>query len=179
MYLRILNVNVMIPFQSFRTLVFGCFFFSIQALFLVTAHAQEANLAAAGQAQNATGSSTWSVGQTAYLDTQGINGFQIQGVQQPYELQFLPGINDPEGTTDPLFTLYPNPVSDDCWLKVLAEEVKDFRFEIHNTQGILIRNIAVKNKKTPVSVGFLSSGTYIVSIWNSQTCLQRRKLIKR
>jgi hypothetical protein len=144
-----------------------------------TAPAQESCTAASGEEQHPTGSITWTVGQMAYLESRGINGSQIQGVQQPYELQFLPGIDDPYGSSPPLFILYPNPVSDECWLKITAQEPAGHHMEVHDLQGNRIRQVDIHRDETRISLGTLASGTYIVSIWKSSACLQKSKLIKR
>lgn len=105
-------------------------------LFLATA-AQQALLSASGNAENSTGSSSYSVGQLAYITLTDATGFIIEGVQQPYEIQFLPGIEENNGK---LFagSVYPNPTSGEVTLKIEGWSPYGLLYRITDIRGNLL-----------------------------------------
>lgn len=148
-------------------------------------HGQQTCIPASGDGQSGTGSIAWTLGQTAYLTTMGNNGSQIQGIQQPYELQFFPGIEEQAPDAKPWFILYPNPGSEVCRLKITNPDPngsfgnQGLRFELHTMSGLKLRDQEIKEGETIISLGILTTGTYMVSLWKTSTCLQISKLIKR
>jgi hypothetical protein len=146
---------------------------------------QESCSSSSGEGQSGTGSIAWTLGQTAYMTSTGSNGSQIQGVQQPYELQFFPGIDEQAPAVKPWFTLYPNPGSEVCRLKISdhdqngSMDYQGLHFELHDMNGQKLLNQEIKEGETIISLGILAKGTYLVSLWKTSTCLQISKLIKR
>ena len=56
-------------------------------------HAQQTTISSGGDAAGIGGKVTYSVGQVAWNILTGTNGSVIQGVQQPYEISVISGID--------------------------------------------------------------------------------------
>ncbi|GEM_PF-5165369 len=67
-----------------------------------------------------------------------------------------------------VFGLYPNPTTDQLWVTLGDEDIKDSRFEIFNILGRKVQSgqIDVKN---PIDVSALKSGIYFIRIDGTQT----------
>lgn len=72
---------------------------------------QNAIPATGGNASGSGGSVSYSVGQVTYLINTGTSGSVAQGVQQPYEISVVTGIEEASGI-ELEFSVYPNPASD-------------------------------------------------------------------
>ena len=90
------------------------------ALSLSTAMAQESINATGGNASGSGGSASYSVGQIVYTTTTGTSGSVAAGVQQPFEISTVTGIEEANGINLTV-TAYPNPTTD-----FLTLEIKDF-----------------------------------------------------
>ena len=75
----------------------------------LTAKAQQANPAAGGDATGSGGSVAYSVGQIVYTTHTGTTGSVAQGVQQPYEISVVLGIEN--SLIDLDINAYPNPTT--------------------------------------------------------------------
>ena len=56
--------------------------------------AQEGILPAGGNASGNIGSASYSIGQVFYITSSGTNGSVAQGVQQPYEISVITGMDE-------------------------------------------------------------------------------------
>lgn len=74
-------------------------------------NAQEYNPASGGNASGGGGSVSYTVGQVAYNSNTGVTGSVSQGIQQPYEILVVTGIEDAPGITLQ-YSVYPNPAKD-------------------------------------------------------------------
>jgi len=168
--------------MSLQTLIPSLGSLILTVLFAFSVHlqvqAQESLVAGCGEDYQATGSVSWSVGQLFFLYSEDTLNSQIQGVQQPYEIQFFPGIDHPQ-PVKPFFSLYPNPVTYQCTLSVEGVTLAGLCFEVHDLNGNrLIRQQLVDQQQT-VPVEELPPGTYLVTLWQQSLILQQGKLIKR
>ena len=79
--------------------------------------AQESINATGGIASGSGGSMSYSVGQIVYTTNTGTNGSVAQGVQQPYEISAVIGIEEFNGI-NLYVSVYPNPTSDYLTLSI-------------------------------------------------------------
>ena len=86
-------------------------------LILTGLKAQEAIPSSGGNASGSGGSVNYSFGQIVYTTNTGINGSVAQGVQQPYEISVVTGVEEANGI-NLIWTAYPNPATDHLQLKV-------------------------------------------------------------
>ncbi len=73
------------------------------------AYAQQAVPASGGDAVGSGGSSSYTVGQVLYTTNSGANGSVAQGIQQPYEISTLVGLEVTEINLK--LSAYPNPTN--------------------------------------------------------------------
>ena len=86
------------------------------AIGLTGLKAQQATTTSGGNASGSGGSASYSVGQVVYTTNTGAGGSVSQGVQQPYEISIVSGIEE-QGITLTC-TAYPNPTTDYLTLKI-------------------------------------------------------------
>ena len=73
--------------------------------------AQEAIPASGGEASGTGGTTSYSIGQVVYTINTGTNGSVAEGLQQPYEISMVTGIEQAK-EINLLFSAYPNPATD-------------------------------------------------------------------
>jgi hypothetical protein len=78
--------------------------------FYFVGQAQEVIPASGGNASGSSGSASYSIGQTSYTTNTGTNGTVAQGIQQPFEISVVTGINEVKGIVLQC-SAYPNPVT--------------------------------------------------------------------
>lgn len=152
-------------------------FFSF--LLSLTTNAQQALLTASGDAESNTGSSSYSVGQLACSSLTGTTGFILEGVQQPYEIQFFPGIE--ETTNGWIFkgSVYPNPTSGVVTLMMNQGNPFGFRYRLSDSRGNLLSERPVEAAQQVVPMESLPSGTYFLTVVENEILLVTYKIIKR
>lgn len=140
--------------------------------------AQEAVLSTSNNAGGSNGSVSYSVGQTAYLSQSGANGFIIEGVQQPYEIQFMPGVEEMKDNAIECL-VFPNPTTREVTLKIEPWSRKKFRYRLSGIRGELILENPVETSQQVIPMETLSSGTYFLTLLEKETTLKTYKIIKR
>ena len=93
--------------------------------------AQETVPATGGNASGSGGSASYSIGQMVYTTNTGTNGSVAQGVQQPYEISVITGIEEAKGISLNC-SAYPNPTIEFITLKVDASATLSIRGEVGN-----------------------------------------------
>jgi hypothetical protein len=73
-------------------------------------------------------------------------------------------VND-STNTNPVFKMYPNPVSDFLYL----ENVENSTLKIYNLSGLIIWSSLIYTNFYNLSVAHLDSGIYLISVENSTT----------
>lgn len=134
--------------------------------------------ASGGNASGAGGSVSYSVGQTFYVTAFGTNGSVSQGVQQPYEISVITGIDDIFGI-DLNFSVYPNPTSGMLTLKVENDELNDFSYELFDISGRKIRIEKLMDRETRIDMADLNSSTYILRVIKANKEVKSFKIIKK
>ena len=130
---------------------------------LIALNAQQTIPASGGDAKGTGGKVSYTIGQIAYT----ISNEQIvsitQGVQQPYEISEITGIEIDE-TINIQCSAYPNPVSD--YLIISIEGVTDFDCiaSLYNLNGKVLKIKKLKTQETTINVGNLKPGTYFIKI---------------
>ena len=94
-------------------------FFGILFLGAVHVYAQTAVPSAGGNATGSTGNVSFSVGQIVYTTNSGSAGTVAQGVQQPFEIQTVLGVNN--FNINLQMMVYPNPATN-----ALSLEIKEY-----------------------------------------------------
>ena len=144
---------------------------------LTSVQAQEAILATGGEASGSGGSASYSVGQVVYTTNTGTNGSVAQGVQQPYEISVVAGIEQARDIKLEC-TAYPNPTTDYLILKVENNDNENLSYQLYNINGKLIENKKLTSSETTISIANLNSATYFLKVSDNNKELKTFKIIK-
>lgn len=139
-------------------------------------HAQESATAAGGEATGATGTVSYSVGQTVYTTATGTNGSVAQGVQQPYEISVVTGIN--ETTINLGMSVYPNPTTNFLSLKVENEKLEKLSYKLIDLQGKVIEIKKVTANNSTIKMTELPKATYLLKVVKNNQVVKTFKIIK-
>lgn len=144
--------------------------------FGLTSHAQQATTASGGDATGGGGTVAYSVGQIVYTTYTGSNGSVAQGVQQPYEISIVLGLEDKEISLN--LQAYPNPTSDYLILNVGKAELSELSFHLVDLNGKLIESKRIEGVSETINMQSLPSATYFLRIVNSNKEIKIFKIIK-
>jgi len=144
---------------------------------LSTVFAQETIPATGGNASGSGGAVSYSVGQVVYTTNTGTNGSVAQGVQQPFEILVVTGIDEAKGI-NLVVSVYPNPTTDFLQLKVESEKLKDLSFQLYNMQGKLLQNKKIEGNETSIVMSNLVPATYFVKVTEGNKAIKTFKIIK-
>ena len=130
---------------------------------IIRLNAQEASVAAGGNISGNNGSVSYSVGQVTTLSVNGSAGTINQGVQQPYEIFVITGIDDTKNITLD-FLVYPNPVHDFLKLKIQGLDAKKLVWKIQDSTGRILVSGQVSDTETFISMTGYPAGIYLFSV---------------
>lgn len=137
------------------------------AIGLTELKAQVAIPASGGNASGAGGSASYSVGQVLYTSNTGTSGSVAAGVQQPYEISIVTGLNDDNGIR--LVCLaYPNPTTDFLILKIEGDTQSQYTAFLYSTIGTLLKSIKIEDTETSIDMSKLVTATYFLKIVNTE-----------
>ncbi len=139
--------------------------------------AQEVILSTGGNALGSGGSASYSVGQIVYTTNTGTNGSVAQGVQQPYEISVVTGIEEAKGITLQC-SAYPNPTNNDLTLKVENIELSTFNFQLFDINAKLIEAKKIESSETSIVMVNLVPATYFLKIIKNNKEVKTFKIIK-
>jgi hypothetical protein len=115
----------------------------------INIHAQETVTSSGGNASGGGGSVSYTVGQVAYTSNKSSTGTVSQGVQQPYEILVVTGLEEANGINLE-FSVYPNPTTDFLKLKVENYILENLIYQLYDANGSLIQNGKIMGKETVI-----------------------------
>ena len=142
--------------------------------------AQESINATGGNASGSGGTVSYSVGQIVYTTNIGTNGSVANGVQQPFEISVVTGLEEATGIMLSL-TAYPNPTTDYLTLSIDASaklSIQSMSYQLYDMQGKLIQNEKITGKQTSIVMSNLIPATYFVKVIQKNKELKTFKIIK-
>ena len=142
----------------------------------LTAQAQQAITTTGGNASSSGGSISYSVGQIVYKANSGSSGSVAQGVQQPYEISILLGIED--NSINLKLTAYPNPTSNFLTLNASNAKLSTLNFELYDINGKLIESRKIISSSETISMENLPNATYFLKVNNNNNEVKIFKIIK-
>jgi hypothetical protein len=125
--------------------------------------AQESVNATGANTSGSGGSASYSVGQVAYQTHTGTNGSVSEGVQQPFEISVVTGLEEAKGINLSL-SAYPNPTADYIILEVKDFELSNLHFQLYDMQGKLLRSEKITGNQTSIVMSNLLPATYFVKV---------------
>ena len=148
------------------------------ALGMTGLHAQENINATGSNASGSGGSVSYSVGQIVYQTNSGTNGSVAEGVQQPYEILVVTGIEESKGINLSI-TAFPNPTNDYLTLEVKDTEFSTLHFQLYNMYGKLLQNVRTAGNQTNIVMRNLVPATYFVKVIQENKEIKIFKVIKK
>jgi len=142
--------------------------------------AQESVNAAGGNASGSGGSASYSLGQVVYTTYTGTNGSVSQGVQQPYEISEVTGIEEAKGINLSV-TAYPNPATDYLTLRIDASttlSIQSMSYQLYDMNGKLLQSEKITGNQTSIVMSNLVPATYFVKVTEGNKEVKTFKIIK-
>jgi hypothetical protein len=145
--------------------------------FLISIQAQEAVIATGGGATGNRGSVSYTVGQVAYMSNVSTSGIVTQGVQQPYEIIVVTGIEEAMVITLECL-VYPNPTIDILNLKIEGLVQAECIASLYDINGKLLQDKKVVSNETSIPMGNLTPATYFLKVTLNKKGIKTFKIIK-
>lgn len=151
------------------------------AIFLVFSYselqAQETIPITGGNASGSGGSVSYTIGQTFYTTNTGSNGSVAEGVQQPYEISVIIGIEETNGINLSV-SAYPNPTTDFLLLKVESEKFKDLSYQLFDLNAKLLESKKLVSNETSIVMSNLVPATYFLKVTEGNKEVKTFRIIK-
>ena len=144
---------------------------------LTGVQAQTSVNATGGDASGGGGSVSYSVGQVVYTTNTGTSGPVAQGVQQPYEISVVTGLEQAKGITLSV-TAYPNPTTDYITLRIDEFDISNLSYQLCDMQGKLLQSKKIIGNQTSIIMSNLVSATYFVKVIQGNKEVKTFKIIK-
>ena len=141
------------------------------------AQAQQATTATGENASGSGGNVTYSVGQIVYTTNIGTTGSVAQGLQQPYEISIVLGIDNHSINLE--LTAYPNPTANYLTLNVGNAELSALSFQLYDISGKLIESRKIISSSVTIGMENLPSATYFLKVNNNINEVKTFKIIKK
>ena len=154
--------------------------------------AQKAIPTSGGEASGSGGSASFTIGQVFYTTNSGTNGSVSQGVQQPYEISVVSGIEEINGFTMKC-TIYPNPTTDLLILKVDVStpfsssngeliSLQSLSYQLYDFSGKLIEHKKLSSNETTIKMKKLEQAIYFLKVTQTKRSISQEvktfKIIK-
>jgi hypothetical protein len=140
--------------------------------------AQESILTANDNATGNGGSASYSVGQITFKGAEASSGKVTEGVQQPYEILFMTGLEDKTALSLDCI-VYPNPASSEVKLKIDRPSFEQLSYQLRNNTGLLIYSMNIESKETTIPIKELPAGVYLLTVMENNINLTTWKVIKK
>lgn len=146
----------------------------------IVLQAQEAVLVASGNASGSGGTVAYSVKHVVYTTYTGTNGSVTQGVQQPFEISVVTGLEEARGI-NLVVSSYPNPITDFLYLKVNASttlNIQSMSYQLYDMNGKLLEKKKLDRNQTTIVTSSFVPATYFLKITESNKEVKTFKIIK-
>jgi hypothetical protein len=139
--------------------------------------AQNTISASGGNASGSGGSVSYTIGQVVYNTYTGTNGSAAQGVQQPFEISVVTGIEEALDISLEIM-VYPNPATDFIKLKIKNYDVQNLRYMLYNINGSLLQDNKIVGNETNIVMSNYMSATYFLKVTDNNKVIKTFKIIK-
>jgi hypothetical protein len=140
-------------------------------------YAQETVTTSGGEASGSGGTASYTVGQILYTTYSGSEGSVAHGVQQPYEISVVTGIEEAKDISLTMVA-YPNPTSDLLKLRVDGYQSEHLTYRIYNTTGKLLEAGRVTGDITHINLGSKPPAMYLLRVFDNQKEVKVFRIIK-
>jgi hypothetical protein len=145
--------------------------------------AQNAIPASGGNATGSGGTASYSVGQVVYTTNTGTNGSVSQGVQQPFEISIVTGIEN-SIKINLSCRVYPNPATTHLILETENTGNNNLSYLLYDISGKLLENKIVEGKETIINMESRPAANYLLKVFqtnqpSSLTEIKTFKIVKK
>ena len=144
------------------------------AFLCVNLYSQINTVSAGGDADGDNGSISYSIGQVVYTSAQGSNGNVNQGVQQPYDVGVVTGIEE-AGIN---LSVFPNPTSGLLTLTVADEDASLLSYQLFDASGRLVDSKNKLNSTNTISLDGYATGVYTLSVSRENKQVKSFRLVR-
>ncbi len=144
---------------------------------LTTLYSQVGIPVSGGNATGIGGSVSYSVGQIAYTAVAGSSGSVEQGIQQPYKISIITGLEGTEGITLQ-YSAYPNPTTHTVTLKVEDFKTTGFTYQLYDLNGKQLESKKVKTNETSIDMSDLAPAIYLLKVIDDNREVKIFKIFK-
>jgi hypothetical protein len=141
------------------------------------ANGQQAITTTGGNGSGSGGTVSYTVGQIVYTTHSDTKGTIVQGVQQPYEVLVITGIDN--CSVDLKLAAYPNPTTGFLTLQVGNAELYTLNFELYDIAGKLIETRKIISPTETICMDNLPAAVYFLKVTNNKKEVKKFKIIKK
>lgn len=156
----------------------------MEKLFLIGAclalsqlNAQDSVLSSGGNSSGSSGNASYSVGQIFYKTVNGATTYLSQGVEQPFEIQTVLGLDNFNIGLE--LSVYPNPTTDIIYLKVKESSFESLQYQLFDINGKLIENNIISKNSTIIQMDKYPVAIYLLKVIENSKEVKTFKIIKR
>ena len=142
----------------------------------LTTLAQHASIASGNDAFGSGGTFSYSVGQVVYTTSIGTSFSIAEGVQQPYEISVMVGIDNSNIKLGAM--IYPNPTSNYIVLKTEGYPSKELLYQLFDQNGKLIVSKEIMSNSERIEMLHLAASIYFLKVVENQTLRKVFKIVK-
>lgn len=147
-------------------------------LFLCTvAMGQQGVVSSGGNATGSGGTSSYTIGQIAWNMLSSSSGTVLQGVQQPYEISVISGIDDYEVSLN--YVAYPNPTTDAITLNIGNTDLNGLKYQLYSVVGVLLQEKVIEAAETEIHLESYPTSTYLLRIVKDNLMIKLFKIVKK
>jgi hypothetical protein len=143
-----------------------------------TVFAQNGLVAAGGMATGTGGNVSFSMGQVFYSSPSSTTHNLVQGMQQPYEISTLTGLDKSVQGINLVATVYPNPIVESLTLKVENGKWKNLSYSLFDGQGRLMLSGQLSGEETRIDVSALSNSNYFLKVSEESQLIKTFQILK-
>jgi hypothetical protein len=145
---------------------------------IIKLQAQGSANATGGNASGSGGSASYSVGQIFYTSNAGTSGSVTQGVQQPYEISIVTGLEEAKGINLSV-SASPNPTSDYLTLEIEGKVTTQYIASLYDMNGKLLLSEKITGNQTSIVMSNLLPSTYFLKVIQGNKEVKTFKIIKK
>jgi len=153
-------------------------FIILLVLGLTELQAQSSFTASGGDAASGAGSISYSLGQIIYDTQTGTSGIINYGIQLPFEIFVINGINV-ENILNLFWSVFPNPTSDFFIIKTENPSYSDLKYQMIDINGKILDSGKIINSATCVKFRNASAGIYFLKVFHGHLEIRTFKIIKK
>jgi hypothetical protein len=148
------------------------------SLALSELQAQSSINASGGDTVSGGGSISYSLGQVVYDAPTGATDFLFSGVQLPYEIYVIIGI-EKHDDINLVWSVFPNPSSDFLIIKTLDLSYSGSTYQMFDINGKLLDSGNIEGYETFITLKKTGAGIYFLKVINGHREIKTFKIIKK